>query len=461
MVLFYPNKQNRIKNLSIILCCILMVGLSACGQNESVSATLSDSTTLSVYEDSKESVSTTQTPDTTSQEPDSFSQADGAGENAENAGNSTRPSFSETTKRQENASSGGASGSQNGSSWKSVNDLLQHMTLREKICQMLILSPEQLTGVSKVTAAGATTQQALQRLPVGGILYNTGNMVSKSQVRTMLSNIQSYSKIPLILTCDEEGGRVARLMKTVGTTYVGPMFQYRDQGTQVAYQNARTIAADMRALGFNVDMAPVADVWSNPQNTVIGDRAYSDSFSQGANLIPAAVRGFHSGGVGTTLKHFPGHGDTVTDSHNGAVYVSKTLEQIRREELLPFQTGIDAGSDMVMIGHLTLTQIDPNEPATFSYRIVTQLLREEMGFQGVVITDGLQMKAITNYYSSGDVAVRAVRAGVDILLCPDNPTEAVTALEKAVSSGQISQTRIDQSVRRILTMKVNLGILTF
>lgn len=223
--------------------------------------------------------------------------------------------------------------------WSSIDDILAGMSLRDKICQMLVLSPELLTGVSGVTAAGETTRQALVDMPVGGLIYSRPNLKSRQQVCKMLSNTQSYSKIPLILTCDEEGGRVNRLMSTVGTTYIGPMFGYRDQGAETARQNAHTIASDMRVLGFNADLAPVADVWSNPDNTVIGDRAYSDDFAQAAELIPEAVRGFHSGGVATTLKHFPGHGDALADSHDGAVYVSKPLEQLRREELLPFRAG--------------------------------------------------------------------------------------------------------------------------
>lgn len=343
--------------------------------------------------------------------------------------------------------------------WSSIDDILAGMSLRDKICQMLVLSPELLTGVSGVTAAGETTRQALVDMPVGGLIYSRPNLKSRQQVCKMLSNTQSYSKIPLILTCDEEGGRVNRLMSTVGTTYIGPMFGYRDQGAETARQNAHTIASDMRVLGFNADLAPVADVWSNPDNTVIGDRAYSDDFAQAAELIPEAVRGFHSGGVATTLKHFPGHGDTLADSHDGAVYVSKPLEQLRREELLPFRAGIASGSDMVMIGHLILTEIDAAQPAPFSYRIVTELLREELGFQGVVITDGLQMKALTDSYTSGEIARRAVSAGVDILLCPSNPQAAVSALEEAVALGEISEERINQSVRRILAMKVNRGVL--
>lgn len=344
--------------------------------------------------------------------------------------------------------------------YSSVDEIIANMTLYEKICQMLIVTPEQLTGVSPVTVAGDATRNALNKMPVGGIIYNSANLKNKTQVRSLLANTQSYSKIPLILTCDEEGGRVTRLMRTVGTTYIGPMYQYKDQGTETARKNALTIASDMRSLGFNADMAPVADVWSNPGNTVIGDRAYSDSFTQAAELIPAAITGFHQGGIATALKHFPGHGDTSADSHNGAVYVYKTLDALRQEEFLSFQAGINAGSDMVMIGHLIMADIDSQQPAPFSYRIVTQLLRGELGFNGVVISDALDMKALTNSYSSGEIARRCVAAGVDILLMPKNANETVKALQDAVASGEISEARINESVRRILNMKVRRGILT-
>ena len=248
-------------------------------------------------------------------------------------------------------------------------------------------------------------------------------MAGKEQVRDMLAAVQSYSRIPLLLACDEEGGRVNRLMATVGTTYIGPMLQYKDQGVGKAAENARIIASDMAALGFNADFAPVADVWSNPKNTVIGDRAYSDDFSQAADLVAAAVEGFHEGGVACTLKHFPGHGDTSADSHNGSVYVYKTLDQLREAELLPFRAGIGAGADMVMIGHLIISDVS-EEPALLSPEIVTDLLREELGFTGVVITDSLQMRAMTDVYAAGEIAVGAVLAGVDLLLCPENLGEA-------------------------------------
>ena len=339
-----------------------------------------------------------------------------------------------------------------------LQSLLFQMTLHEKVCQMLVVTPESITGVEAVTAAGDTTKKALQAMPVGGILYSKPNLRSKEQVKTMLQNTQSYSAIPLMFTCDEEGGRVNRLMSTLNTTMIGPMLDYKDQVVEIAYKNACTIASDMSALGFNADMAPVADVWSNPENTVIGDRAYSDDFQQAAVLVASAVEGFHAGGVATALKHFPGHGDTSEDTHYGAVFITKTLEEIREKELLPFQAGIQADSDMVMIGHLILSDID-DQPAPFSHKIVTELLRQELGFDGVIITDGLQMKAMTDFYSDGEIACSAVKAGVDMLLCPANPEEAAAALEVAVINGDLTESRIEESVLRILKMKKERGMI--
>ena len=337
-------------------------------------------------------------------------------------------------------------------------EIMDGMTLREKIYQMMIVTPSQITGVTTVIAADSGMQSALAQHPVGGLFYNATNMQSHEQVATMLSNTQSYCEIPVLTMCDEEGGVVSRLMKTVGTTWVGSMLDYESQGTEIARQNAQTIALDMAKLGFNLDLAPVADVWSNPSNTVIAERAYSTDFNTAAMLIPSAVEGFHQGGVACTLKHFPGHGDTAEDSHYSTAIVNKSLDELRMNELLPFQAGIDAGADAVMMGHLTLPQID-EQPALFSYTIVTDLLRVEMGFQGVVMTDALEMAAIADYYSSATTAVKAVSAGVDMLLVPVNLEDSVNALEDAVNNGTITEERIDQSVARILALKIRRGIL--
>ena len=339
-----------------------------------------------------------------------------------------------------------------------AEQLLSEMTLQEKVYQMFVVFPSAITDTTDQTTAGEATRLALQTYPVGGFIYDKNNLVSQEQIRTMLTNTQSYSKIPLILTCDEEGGRVNRLMGTIGTTWVGAMLKYQNQGTSKATENAQTIAEDLLSCGFNLNLAPVADVWSNPANTVIGDRAYSNDFQQAAELVAAAVEGFHNGGTACTLKHFPGHGDTSTDSHYGAVYVNKTLETIRQEELLPFQTGIAAGADAVMMGHLIVQDVD-EEPALFSYKLVTELLREELGFDGVVMTDSLQMQAMTDYYDSGEIAVKAVKAGVDVLLCPYDLETAADALLQAVEQGELSEERLDESVLRILTLKETRGIL--
>ena len=335
--------------------------------------------------------------------------------------------------------------------------ILSEMSPEEKAWQMMIVYPEAIAGTSPVTAAGDALRQALEDCPVGGFLLDKKNLQSVSQVTGLLAAVQTFAKIPLILTCDEEGGRVNRLMSTVGTTRIGPMLRYKDEGPDAAFSNAETIASDLRSCGFNMDLAPVADVWSNPKNTVIGDRAYSDDFQQAAQLIAAAVEGFHAGGVAATLKHFPGHGNTSADSHYGAVYVDRTLDELRAGELLPFQAGVDAGADAVMIGHLIVSGID-SEPAPFSYQIVTELLRGEMGFDGVVMTDGLQMQAMTDHYSSAEIAVKAVKAGVDMLLCPLDVHAAVRALMDAVDSGEITEERLDESVRRVLTMKLKNNI---
>lgn len=337
--------------------------------------------------------------------------------------------------------------------------LLSGMTLREKVCQLFIVFPQAITNGACVTSAGEAMERGLREFPVGGLLLNRSNLVSQEQVRTMLEETQGYSSLPLLVTCDEEGGRVNRLMKTVGTTWVGPMLDYKDQGPETAEANARTIAADLVSCGFNMDFAPVADVWSNPENTVIGDRAYSDDFSQAAELVAAAVEGFHAGGAACTLKHFPGHGDTSADSHYGSVYVYKSLDELRGAELLPFQAGIDAGADAVMMGHLIVEQID-DQPALLSYAVVTELLRGELGFDGVVVTDSLEMQAMTDHYGSAEIAVRAIQAGVDILLCPQDLEASVNALVRAVTDGEMTEQRLDESVLRILRLKQARGLLS-
>ena len=339
-----------------------------------------------------------------------------------------------------------------------VDETLAGMTLHEKVCQMMFVTPEELTGEDGVTVAGDATRQALENYPVGGIVYFAKNLESQDQVKEMIDNSQKYSSIGLFVATDEEGGVVNRLMDTVGTTYIGSMYYYKDDGDETAYENAYTIANDMLALGFNLDFAPVADVWSNPDNTVIGERAYSDDYAQAAELVGNAVKGFNDGGVMCTLKHFPGHGDTAEDSHYSSAYVHRTKEEIMADEMQPFRSGIEAGAEFVMVGHLIVPDID-EVPATLSYKIATGILREELKFEGVAITDSFEMESIADNYSVDDAVVMSVKAGMDMILQPKDMASAVNSIEQAVADGELSEDRIDESVRRILTLKESRGLL--
>lgn len=339
-----------------------------------------------------------------------------------------------------------------------VDETLAGMTLHEKVCQMMFVTPEELTGEDGVTVAGDATRQALENYPVGGIVYFAKNLESQDQVKEMIDNSQKDSSIGLFVATDEEGGVVNRLMDTVGTTYIGSMYYYKDDGDETAYENAYTIANDMSALGFNLNFAPVADVWSNPDNTVIGERAYSDDYAQAAELVGNAVKGFNDGGVMCTLKHFPGHGDTAEDSHYSSAYVHRTKEEIMADEMQPFRSGIEAGAEFVMVGHLIVPDID-EVPATLSYKIATGILRDELKFEGVAITDSFEMESIADNYSVDDAVVMSVKAGMDMILQPKDMASAVNSIEQAVADGELSEDRIDESVRRILTLKESRGLL--
>ena len=335
---------------------------------------------------------------------------------------------------------------------------LSTMTDHEKLCQLFIVTPEGLTGVDVATEAGDATKEALSSYPVGGIIYFSQNLEDSVQTTAMISNSQSFSKTPLFISVDEEGGLVARCAEKLGTTAFDPMYTYKDQGEQTAHDNARTIASDIKQFGFNLDFAPVADVRTNPDNPIIGERAYSDSFDQAVSLIPSAVKGFHDGGVLCTLKHFPGHGDTEQDSHSGLAYVTKTVDELKAGELLPFKAGIDAGADMVMIGHLVVQELD-DKPATLSDKVVPELLRRELNYDGVTITDGMNMGAITENYGYDEIIRGIFAADIDMILCPDDLGAYLEAMEKALSDGTITMEQVDAKVTRILKLKYDKGLM--
>ncbi len=324
-----------------------------------------------------------------------------------------------------------------------AEEILSELTLEEKIAQMMIVYPSDW----------------LDGLTVGGLVYSESDIPSRDAVIASVSEYQSKADIGLFICADEEGGTVTRTGNIIDIQKIGPMLSYKDDGVQTAHDNAQTIAAYMKELGFNLDLAPVADVHTNADDTVINTRAYSDDFSQAEELIPYAVEGFHDGGIACCLKHFPGHGSAGADTHYGAAAVSKTEDELLEQDLLPFISGIEAGADMVMIAHLTMTAIDPNRPASLSANVIIGLLRERLGYDGVVITDGLEMSALSGFFTADEIAVMAVQAGNDILLGPADAASAIEAIAAAVKDGSIEESRINESVMRILELKLEREII--
>lgn len=347
---------------------------------------------------------------------------------------------------------------------KRAQEILSGMTLEQKIYQMMFVRPESLTNVSRAVRAGDATRQALEDKPVGGIIYFSQNFQGTSQTSTMLNNTQEYARsaganIALFMGVDEEGGTVARIADVLGTTKFDNMASYGERGdAQEAYDIGKTLATDISGLGFNVDFAPVADVLTNENNTEIGARSFGSDPNIVSLMVENEVMGLQENGVMAALKHFPGHGSTQTNSHEGTSETDRTLEEFRECDLKPFKAGIDQNAAFVLVSHMTATELD-DVPCSLSSKVITDLLRNEMGYTGIVITDGMDMGAITDNYSNGEAAVMAVQAGVDMLLCPPSIDDAYTALYQAVENGDITESRIDESVMRILTAKLEYGLM--
>lgn len=346
-----------------------------------------------------------------------------------------------------------------------VEKLLAGMDLKQKVAQMFMVTPEALTGYSKVTAAGEVTKQCFIRYPVGGVIYMAGNLIDTEQTRIMLSNMQDYSVeylgFPVFLGVDEEGGTVARIAgnRAFGVEDVGNISEIGASGNcDLAYQAGGTIGAYLSALGFNLDFAPVADVWSNKKNTVVKYRSPGSDAELVRDMVIAQIEGFKEQGILCAVKHFPGHGSTSEDSHNGAAVVERTLQELFECDLIPFKGAVQAGVPFVMVGHLSLPKVvEKDVPAVFSKEIITDILRGELGFCGIVITDALDMGAVTDYYSSAQAAVMAVAAGADMLLMPEDFVAAYEGVLNAVQRGELTQERIDESVRRILKVKLEMA----
>lgn len=337
---------------------------------------------------------------------------------------------------------------------------LSGLTLEEKVWQLFIATPEALTGVNLATQAGDATREALEAKPVGGLVYFAANLVDRAQTQTLLGNTQSYAKTKLFLCVDEEGGLVSRAgsNEALGVTHFDAAQVYGSRADMSeVYNVGKTMALELGELGFNLDFAPVADIVTNSNNTEIGNRSYSKDPSVASAMVSAMVEGLQLNGMVSCLKHFPGHGSTETDSHEDKSVSTRTLEELRETEWLPFQAGVNKGAAFVMLSHLTNENLSPL-PSDLSPEVVGYL-RDELGFEGVIITDSHQMGAIANYYTSGEAAVLALEAGVDMILMPQDLDAACQGVLDAIAGGTLTEARIDESVARILTVKYQFGIM--
>jgi len=231
---------------------------------------------------------------------------------------------------------------------------------------------------------------------------------------------------------------------------------------QKAYDSAKTVAGYLKPLGFNLDFAPVADVFTNPSNTVIGDRAFSTEPDTAAEMVKYFSQGLLDNGILPVLKHFPGHGDTSEDSHYGTAITKKSLDELYECEFIPFKTGIETNVPFVMAGHIATPNINienNNLPAIFSDFLLRDILRDKLGFNGIIITDSLSMGAIINYYTSEETAVKSILSGVDMLLMPEDFNSAYHGVINAVKSGEIPEEQINGSVKRILAVKYESGLI--
>ena len=344
-------------------------------------------------------------------------------------------------------------------------DPLEGMSLHQKVCKMFWVRPEALdpsfvwqsnddlvaNGLSELTD---TMRATAAEYPVGGVILFAHNIRDREQLVAFVDSLKALPGTPLI-SIDEEGGRVARIAnnKAFGLPRYKSMADLAAKGRGAVKEAAGTIGKYLSEFGIDIDFAPVADVNTNPRNIVIGPRAFSDDPAEAADLVSVYLKALQAQGVHGCLKHFPGHGDTSADTHFGYAVSNKSWEEMLGCEMVPFRAGIAAGARLVMTAHISAPKVTGSDiPSTLSHTVLVDKLRGELGFDGVIVTDAMEMGAITRQYTAVEASVLAVKAGADVLLCVKDFRAAVAALELAVQSGEIPEDRIDRSVRRILSL---------
>lgn len=335
-----------------------------------------------------------------------------------------------------------------------VNAGIEVMPLEDKVAGLFIVTPEAITGVSTAIQAGDGTRDALAKYAVGGIVYFKKNIQSKDQITQMIENTQLYTKYPLFIAVDEEGGSVSRVAEAgLGSKISAAQTIGQTGNADNAYQAGTTIGTYLTELGFNLDFAPVADI-SSAENNVLQDRSYGSDATAVASYVISMMQGLQEQKVTACLKHFPGIGSSAQDTHDGMAMTDRSAEDFKENEFKVFQSGIDNGAKMIMVGHLSVPSLTgDNTPCSLSEKVVTDILRKEMDFKGVIISDALNMSAITEYLEPEQAAIMALRAGCDMILMPEDFERAYNGVLQAVKDGTISEERINDSLRRIYRIK--------
>lgn len=338
-----------------------------------------------------------------------------------------------------------------------VEAVIEVMPLEDRVAGLFFVTPEEITGVDVAVRAGEGTQEALNKYAIGGIFYQPKNIVDEPQFREMITNTVSWSKYPLFVGVEEEGGQVSTISRSnilIEEAAASPSIVAGTNNPEVAYNAGKITGGYLTNLGFNVNFAPSCDVLIDENNGFLKERTYGTNTDIVAQMVSSAVKGMTEQGMSVCLKHFPGMGDLKQDTANGMVTSQRSLQHYTDKDLKVFQAGIDAGAEFVMISNVSVPAINgDNTPCTLSKAIVTDCLRTQMGYDGVVITDALNEMAITEYYEASEAAILALKAGCDMIMMPENFEQAYNGVLEAVQNGTISEERINDSLKRIYRIK--------
>lgn len=345
-----------------------------------------------------------------------------------------------------------------------VEKIVNNMTLEEKVGQIFMVAPEAVDkDGGSTTVFTENIEKEIEKYNLGGYILFASNIENPTQTQELINGLKKSSKIQPFVGVDEEGGRVARIGKNsaMGVEKIEPMAQVgKSQNYERANEIGTTIGKYIKNLGFNLDFAPDTDVLTDSNNTEIGDRSFGNDPEVVGKMATEVVKGLQSENISTVLKHFPGHGGSIGNSHQGFSLSNRTEEELKKCEIVPFKTAIENGAYCVMVAHMSLPNVTgDNIPATLSKKVVTDMLKTELNFKGVVFSDSMSMGAITENYGTGDACVKAVEAGIDMVLMPENLDEAYNAVLEAVKNGKISQERLDDAVSRIIKAKIQRGII--